>query len=388
MSSFEHSSLKGSVVDGVMDGLYDLVSRFADPGDDQSLVPGCASYSVLGPAPSVVGSSASRRGASVPCCGSSQQQAPARESIYAPAQTAYGPAPAANENKDRRASSQASRPRTAGGNDAIDQQVQQFVRKHPRLKGRVMWKSCGLYLFDGREIAVEWQRAGEMAGPSGILMVTDGPLRQPLSDYVENMHTTAVYDSASLRRSNLEQTSKETRMTFKDDEERYSRLDAMKVAKEQANFREKAAEYSRSGHSVPSDLLEKYEKTMDIKLGRQHMSKRFTSKTEQQRTNAGLQNHVPSFRAGGSHADPLPEPHVSSTPNVPSFSLFGTPSLSLNKLKGPEPNMFGAPNFMPTAGLQPPPGLKLAESNSQSRLDFGFQSIGGIPSRRGCPGGA
>jgi len=430
MSSFEHPSLKSSVIDG----FYDLVSRFAEPADEQFSMLGCASSPLLGcanypcrgacrvserktprrpihvrpapspssplgprayndgvsvqdpmvvthvqpptmtpygPAPSDLGSSASRRAASQPHShGSSQRQAPSAGTLYGPApvQTPYGPAPTASS----RASSHSAVSRNTGSShDLVDQHVQQFVRSHPRLRGshRVVWKSSGVYLFDGREVTIE-----DMSG-QGCLIVTDGPLRQPLSDYVDSKDISATYNTASLRRSNLEALSKESRMTFKDAEERYSRLDAMKVAKEQAHFREKAAEYSNAGQNVPSELLEKYEKALDIKLGRQHMSRKFRSKADQQRTDASAQAVSPRSVFGAAPADLVLEPQVSSAPKVvPEFSLFGTPSLSLNTLRAPEANLLGMPNFMS--------GLSLGESKTQDLL-FGLQPQG-FPRRGGA----
>jgi hypothetical protein len=44
-------------------------------------------------------------------------------------------------------------------------------------------------------------------------------------------------------------------------------MDAMKVAKAQAQFREKAAEFVHSGQAVPRDLMEKYARTLDQRMG-------------------------------------------------------------------------------------------------------------------------
>merc|ERR1740117_283424 len=46
----------------------------------------------------------------------------------------------------------------------------------------------------------------------------------------------------------------------------YNRLEAMKVAKEQALVREKAADYIRDGQEVPENLMYKYKKTISHKL--------------------------------------------------------------------------------------------------------------------------
>lgn len=55
-------------------------------------------------------------------------------------------------------------------------------------------------------------------------------------------------------------------MTFDDVHKNYTRLEAMKVAKEQASIREKAADYTREGRQVPEDLVKKYNKTLRQKL--------------------------------------------------------------------------------------------------------------------------
>jgi len=83
-------------------------------------------------------------------------------------------------------------------------------------------------------------------------------------------------------------------MTFKDAEDRYARLDAMKVAKEQAHFREKAAEYAKLGQSVPVDLLQKYEKSMSIKLGRNRTSNKVPGLAPQNSNDIAERNAPPS----------------------------------------------------------------------------------------------
>merc|ERR1719281_16494 len=147
---------------------------------------------------------------------------------------------------------------TAG--DIIHAQVEKDLAAHPEFAGQVIRQGDGDYLIDGREVKVGFCR-------EGFLVVHDGPLRQPFTDYVEKKEGTAVYHSHGLKQSTLNAVPKETRISFGDEGNRYSRLDAMKVAKEQAAFREKAANYVSEGRSVPAELMQKYEKTIDVKLG-------------------------------------------------------------------------------------------------------------------------
>jgi len=145
--------------------------------------------------------------------------------------------------------------------DPVHQIVEKYLAAHPEIKKRqVRHDGEGEYTIDGRPVKV-----GFCGG--GFLVVHDGPLRQPFTDYVEKTEQNQQYHSAGLKNSTLASVPKETRISFGDEGNRYSRLDAMKVAKEQAIFREKAATYLNEGQSLPVDLREKYEKSIDIKLG-------------------------------------------------------------------------------------------------------------------------
>ena len=55
-------------------------------------------------------------------------------------------------------------------------------------------------------------------------------------------------------------------MTFDDKHKQYSRLEAMKVAKEQACIREQAADYTLDGKQVPEDLVHKYNQALRTKV--------------------------------------------------------------------------------------------------------------------------
>lgn len=144
----------------------------------------------------------------------------------------------------------------------IHEQVQAYFAAHPTVASytQIRRTGDGEYLIDGRDVKVGFCR-------EGYLVVHDGPLRQPFTDYVEKKESTAVYHSQGLKSSTLNNLPKETRISFGDEGNRYSRLDAMKVAKEQAIFREKAANYTNDGQQVPNELRQKYDKTLEIKLG-------------------------------------------------------------------------------------------------------------------------
>lgn len=143
----------------------------------------------------------------------------------------------------------------------VHQKVEEYLTAHPKMRPIIQQQGEGVYTIDGRVVKVGYCR-------SGFLVVHDGPLRQPFTDYIEKKDCNQQYHHEGLKNSTLCSVPKNTRISFGDEEKRYSRLDAMKVAKEQANFREKAATYLAEGQAVPLDLREKYEKTIDIKLGK------------------------------------------------------------------------------------------------------------------------
>ncbi|OLQ00931.1 hypothetical protein AK812_SmicGene16356 [Symbiodinium microadriaticum] len=119
------------------------------------------------------------------------------------------------------------------------------------------------YDMDGREVQIEWQYATEPGG-KGFLVVVDGPLRQPFSDYMKNTEENATYDGQDLNTSNLHMIARDRRISFNDTHKVYNRLEAMKVAKEQALVREKAAGYVKDGRDVPADeLMTKYKKCLE-----------------------------------------------------------------------------------------------------------------------------
>lgn len=152
--------------------------------------------------------------------------------------------------------------------DLIHQHVLYFLRQNQRTASlhTVQRLSRGFYDIDGHQVDVEWQHHQELGQP-GHLVVVDGPLRQPFADYLERSEANAEYDTHTIAKTSaLHHVPKERRMTFDDTHKKYSRLEAMKVAKEQANIREKAADYTKEGRQVPDDLVRKYNKALRQKL--------------------------------------------------------------------------------------------------------------------------
>lgn len=175
-----------------------------------------------------------------------------------------------HEGAPRNSSCTRGEPYEVDQDDLIDQHVGYYLRHHPTIHARhaIRRNGPGVYLLDGRELSLEWQYAAEPGG-QGLLVVADGPLKQPFADYMEMTQNNAEYDSESLNRSSLSQIPRAQRMSFHDQHKVYTRLEAMKVAKEQAQFREKHADYIKDGMEAPEDLLSTYKKTIQQKLGHQ-----------------------------------------------------------------------------------------------------------------------
>lgn len=156
--------------------------------------------------------------------------------------------------------------------DALDQQVGLYFCQHPGVYAahNIYRKQAGTYELDGREITVEWQHSERRAGTfdgseiKGLLVVADGPLRQPFADYIEMTDQNAEYVPEGIaQKSALQKIPKELRLSFGDADKTYPRQFAMKVAKEQALARERAATYSQEGRPVPRDLISKYNKMIE-----------------------------------------------------------------------------------------------------------------------------
>lgn len=241
----------------------------------------------------------------------------------------------------------AGQPYVADKEDLLDQHVAYYLRHHPEVHQRnhFIRKRPGVYELNNREVLVEWQYATE-PGAQGYLVVLDGPLRQPFSDYMENNEANAEYDNHSLAaRSSLHQIPKEKRMSFGDQNKVYTRLEAMKVAKEQAVIRETAADYIKDGRMAPDDLMSKYKKTIAQKLG----PNRRTAPQPQGSGgppggSPGPGPDVPS-PAAVPPPQPQPPPQVAAPPPPPPQAQPVAPQAASQP--------YGQPSYGPPAGQAP-----------------------------------
>jgi len=261
----------------------------------------------------------------------------------------------------------------ADADDLLDQHVAYYFRHHPEVykKHQITRKRPGIYELNGREITVEWQY-GLKPGEQGFLVALDGPLRQPFADYMSQTEANAEYVSQGLAVNALHAVPLPSRMTFDDTNKAYTRLEAMKVAKEQAIVREKAAEYSQMGMMPPQDLRAQYEKTLNRKL------------------NFGGRQRPPGpMPAGMPQATMLPAPMPIPGVGIPGYQQ--APAMQISGVASPPPpmqmlgtppqqgsplgNLFGTPNLMTDINMRAQPripGPAAATGQQQQQPLFRF----------------
>lgn len=214
----------------------------------------------------------------------------------------------------------------------LDQHVRYYLRHHPLEAARhtVLRVDQGVYKIDDHEVDIEWQYA-VIPGQPGHLVVVDGPMRQPFGDYLEMHDINAEYDTYTIEKTSaLHHVPKEARMTFDDTHKKYTRLEAMKVAKEQASLREKAADYTRDGKNVPDELVRRYNKALRQKL-RSGRARDDSPKIPRER----------SEPATSSVAKPEPPP----APQAPQEPVCQAPVVALMAHRGISLN--GLPSYLP-----------------------------------------
>lgn len=215
----------------------------------------------------------------------------------------------------------------------LDQHVRYYLRHHPQEAQRhmVVRRDIGVYEIDGHQVEIEWQHAPEPGQP-GHLVVVDGPMRQPFADYLEMGEKNAEYDTHAIAKTSaLHHVPKERRMTFDDTHKKYTRLEAMKVAKEQASIREKAADYTRDGRQVPDELVRKYNKALRQKLRGKVRDEESPPARSGRREPAPSASGKPD--AAAVQQQPVPEPAC----GPPVVALMAHRGISLN----------GLPSYMP-----------------------------------------
>merc|ERR1719498_916927 len=93
--------------------------------------------------------------------------------------------------------------------DIIQVEVDKYLQAKPQASSQIKRIGDGRYLIDGRPVKVGFCR-------QGFLVVHDGPLRQPFTDYVGKQEATAVYHGQGLKNSTLNNLPKENRLSFGD----------------------------------------------------------------------------------------------------------------------------------------------------------------------------
>jgi len=238
--------------------------------------------------------------------------------------------------------------------DLLDQHVAYFMRKHPevRKKHNIQRKRAGVYQLDGREVEIEWQYASEPGG-QGFLVVVDGPLRQPFKDYMMDTEANAQYEGQDIGKSNLHMISRDRRISFNDTHKVYSRLEAMKVAKEQALVREKAATYVKDGRDVPQhELMQRYKKNIQIKLG-QHKPKGQRPKKEEEQPPEAAAAPAPAMPQAPP-AMPQAPPAMPQAPPTPAAASSPPPVMQQQPQVPTPPSAIPAAASPQAAGMQSP----------------------------------
>jgi len=134
----------------------------------------------------------------------------------------------------------------------------------------------------------------------------------------------------------------------------------MKVAKEQAKFREKAATAVTEGGYVPSDLRENYQKAIDAKLGK----RRWSANPSQQAPQAPQEAHAPSWWPGSPQSQAPPAMPAGAAANPVGPNLFGQVP-DLMGVGRPSPNMAGMKS--PMAGMGMPGAMPMAAGGYHPR---------------------
>lgn len=164
-----------------------------------------------------------------------------------------------------------STPKALASEEASEEQVHSFLalRAQAHRRHRIRSRGGGIYELDGRTVRIEWQLMRD-SSTQGRLVVVDGPLRQPLADYLEATEANAEYEAVvtDVAPRSVHTIPKERRLSFGDQHQQvaYTRLDAMKIAKEQALVRERAAGFLQAGQALPDDLMANYAKAIQQKL--------------------------------------------------------------------------------------------------------------------------
>lgn len=151
----------------------------------------------------------------------------------------------------------------ADKSDLLDMHVAHYFKTNPDVweKTTCEKQQNSKYLINCRNVVVEWFFA-ETDSDNGYLIVRDGPLIQPFCNYVDGSADNEKYEiREGMERPRISQIPKEGRISFSDKDMVYTRLEAMRVAKEQAKIRDQAADrFKKTGDFVNNDeYVRKYQ---------------------------------------------------------------------------------------------------------------------------------
>lgn len=169
-------------------------------------------------------------------------------------------------------------------------------------------------------------------------------------------------------------------MSFGDQHKVYTRLEAMKVAKEQALVRETHADFLKEGKNAPNDLMDKYKKTLSQKLGPYRRSAP-TPESPPRAPEQGARAAAPSPQPVTNGA-PKPGQPTSAMPNPTSTSTAAT--TATHSSTGARPP---ATSAQPTYGVHQQQAHSWAPPYQSAGTTTAMPQYGGLPSALAPPQG-
>eukprot|EP00451_Oxyrrhis_marina_P013220 CAMPEP_0204316474 /NCGR_PEP_ID=MMETSP0469-20131031/5415_1 /ASSEMBLY_ACC=CAM_ASM_000384 /TAXON_ID=2969 /ORGANISM="Oxyrrhis marina" /LENGTH=377 /DNA_ID=CAMNT_0051297251 /DNA_START=19 /DNA_END=1152 /DNA_ORIENTATION=- len=135
--------------------------------------------------------------------------------------------------------------------DPYDVHVEYFFKHRPDLwqGNSCVRKRSRIYDINGREVELDWHYATS-PDEQGFLVVIDGPLWQPFLPYMEGTEAGAEYCDADARQA-LHLVPRNEWVSFGFDAPTTGRLEAMRVAKQQAEIREQEAARIAARRGLP-----------------------------------------------------------------------------------------------------------------------------------------
>eukprot|EP00392_Amoebophrya_sp_AT5.2_P012069 g12163.t1 len=154
----------------------------------------------------------------------------------------------------------------------LESHLEQFFWRFPEYRADVRQLGDGAYSVSGRRVGLQINERNQVE-------VRDGPMRQVLEDYIGGNLTTAVYANSHLQPGAVSSTSTSTaapyvadadsqrKVSFDDQDQVYNRIEAMRVAKEQAKARLLSATSAVGGGAASErESFERYRRWHQVAL--------------------------------------------------------------------------------------------------------------------------